>query len=207
MRKICSEQWVLWGKLWVWGLGSTRVGGGDGEGEIMHLFSLTWPPQSAAAFGGGCRESQISASGPLLSQPAPWSVWWSVAPEPSRTKVYSQAAGGLPAHGNKSELILSCSMQVLLSTADPWATAHLGHSGEGGAGPNCIHHPCPSQCTRELAAALAGFASWPGQSTERPLVTQPYLCLCHGLTLWFWARPLAFSMPNLPSAGGKLLRQ
>ena len=33
---------------------------------------LTWLPQSAAAFGGGCRESQTSVS--------PWSVWEPAAP-------------------------------------------------------------------------------------------------------------------------------
>lgn len=55
-------------------------------------------------------------------------------PEPSRSKVYSQVAGERPAPGNKSELLLSCSMQVLLSTADLQATVHLGSSGGGRVG-------------------------------------------------------------------------
>lgn len=62
-------------------------------------------------------------------------------PGVSRSKVYSPAAsgaaggGGRPAHGNKSELILSCSSRVLLSTADLQATAHLRTSGREEGGP------------------------------------------------------------------------
>lgn len=44
--------------------------------------------------------------------------WTLKLPKPSRSKVYGQVPRGHLAHGNKSELILSHTMQVLLSTAD-----------------------------------------------------------------------------------------
>lgn len=107
---------------------------------------------------------------PLLSQPAPWSLCRNMQlPEPSRSKVYGQVAWGRPAPGNKSELILSCSMQVLLSTADPQATAHLG-SSVGRVGAGLTPTPLPGSVCQELAAAWAGLASW--QPKEGLLVAQ-----------------------------------
>lgn len=147
---------------------------------------LTWLLQSSAAFGRGCRVRFLSPGLSFLSLPHGLCGNLQL-PEPSRSKVYSQVAGGCPAPGNKSELILSCSTQVLLSTAYLQATAHLGRSGRGG-GAGLTPSPLPGSALPpppELAAAPTGLASWPEQQKERLRVTQPYFCPYHWLTLQF----------------------
>lgn len=114
--------------------------------------------------------------------------------EPSRSKVYSQAAGGCPAHGNKRELMLSCSTQVLLSTADLRAAAHLGSLGGAGVG-DCV---TPAHLIASETWLLLWWGLPLGQGNQRRATGYsalfPSLPLTHSVVS---GQPLALSVPSL----------
>lgn len=124
--------------------------------------------------------------------------------EPSRSKVYSQAAGGCPAHGNKSKLMLSCSTQVPLSTADLRATAHLGSSGGVGVG-DCV---TPAHLIASEKWLLLWWGLLLGQGNQRKghwllsLISVPATD-----SLWGFGPAPCLVCAQFVSAGGRLLRQ